>query len=75
MSKYRLTEQHPTFKKVDALFAFLEQHGLVIERSYEGLRILDTELDQVFELRDADDGQPIQDVPCTFEFKLVYDKD
>jgi len=67
----RLTKKHPLSIKIDKLFAFLEENKLCIERSYDGVLIYDHETELTVKVLDSDDDQPIQDLPSSFEYKLI----
>ena len=78
MATYRLKPEHPVSKKIDKLFAFLEQEGLTISHSYDGLRISDSETGRNYEIKDIEaefsDGN-LCDYPAQFEYKIVFEKE
>jgi histidinol phosphatase-like PHP family hydrolase len=73
MAIYRLKREHPDAKKVDELFRFLEKNNITLEFNSYGTII--TINDKEYELKDNEDGRPLDTIPPSFEYKLTFNKE
>lgn len=75
--RLKANSSHPTFKKVQRLIGLLENAQLELEWVDGCLKVRDVEYCVTFDLVREDeqcDGDPINDLPPTFEYKLTRDK-
>lgn len=73
--RLKANPEHPTYRKVERLIAFLEHIKLDMEWVNGALKIRDQEFCVAYDLVTADDGRVQTDMPPTFEFKLTRDKE
>lgn len=75
MARFRLTENHPTYKKFSQLCAKAEELGLSLQFYHNRCVLTDAEVkDKDFLITEVDDGQDISEFPPTFEYKLTFEK-
>jgi hypothetical protein len=69
----RLTDKHPTSKKVDKLLGLLEELNLEIHIGpYDTVCIVDKEnCENNIYMRDNESSEPVSSIPPMFEYKLV----
>lgn len=75
--RLKANSTHPTYKKVERLIGLLENAKLELEWVDGSLKVRDVELCVTFDLVREDeqcDGEPISDLPPTFEYKLTREK-
>jgi hypothetical protein len=76
MALKRITDKHPFMQKINALYEYMDTHGIAIEYGGAGgLTLVDTQNDQSFWLRDADTGEAEPVFPSGVEFKLTFEDD
>jgi len=76
MATYRLKENHPTYKKVEKVFALAEKLGISFYYTRAGyMMVADSSQDAEFFLSDVDSDLPCETIPHHVEFKLTYEKD
>lgn len=73
--KLKANPTHPTYRKVERLIAFLEHIKLDMEWVDGALKIRDQEFCVAYDLVTDDGDRPQTDMPPTFEFKLIRDKE
>ena len=77
VSRYlKLKDNHPTMVKLNKLYDLAEELGISISfgqhRSFVNDRDRDDKLPPLV-IEDTDNGEPIQEWPPVFEFKVIYD--
>lgn len=75
--RLKANPSHPTYQKVALLIEFLEKANLELEWVEGALKVRDTKYCVAFDLVRQDeqcDGEPISDLPPTFEYKLTREK-
>jgi hypothetical protein len=70
---WRLKREAAEFKHLDEFFSIMEKMGISI--AFGSYSTLVTINGKEFELRDAEDGRQIDELPPSFEYKLTFDKD
>ena len=69
-----ITDKHPFMKKVNALYEYMEDNGIVIiGNSNDGLNIVDTINNKTYHLRDISNNEISSVFPSGTEFKLTYE--
>lgn len=69
-----ITDEHPFMKRVNALYQYMEDNNIVIDRNLSGgLNIIDTTNDKSYHLRDTDSSEMSPVFPSGVEFKLTYE--
>jgi len=76
MKTFKLSENHPTMKKMDELNEFMEKLGLSFSITRLGsILVNDNEWpDKVLEIVDLENNTPITSLPSEFEYKIIYQK-
>lgn len=76
MMRRVITDEHPFMKRVNALYQYMEDNNIVIDRNLSGgLNIIDTTNDKSYHLRDIDSSEMSPVFPSGAEFKLTYEKE
>lgn len=66
----KLQEGHPSFKKMEALFQYMEENGIQLFPNAQST--LNCSVDgQNFLLADTDNGENVVDFPPAFEYKMT----
>jgi len=78
MATKRLTDQHPTYKKLVQLQDLADSLGIRISFNPYNTTVYDFELKKEFELKDIEDiryshCEEIREFPYPMEWKLIYD--
>lgn len=74
MLKLKANPEHPTYKKLEWIIAFLESIKVEFEWIDKRLVIRDNQHAVFFDVVHNDSGDPITDLPPIFDYKLVRDK-
>lgn len=70
----RLTENHPTWQKVEKIFALMEELGITIERNNYYTTITDKDHPEVeFMLKDSDSSEMLDLFPPFMEYKIIIE--
>jgi hypothetical protein len=76
MPAYKLKENHPLHRKVEALFQYLEDNKLSIFVARHELYIEDeTKQYPTVKLTDNESSEGMTEMPANLEWKLTYRKD
>jgi hypothetical protein len=75
MPQYKLNEDHSFHQKVDKLYDFMQENGIMLDIFHDGMVVIDTDSGEHYKLRCYDTGERIQNFPTGFEYKLTITKE
>ena len=73
--EYRLTEKHQFQQKMDKLYDFMQENGIMLDIFHDGLVAIDTDSGEHYKLRCLDTGERLNSFPTGFEYKLTFTKE
>ena len=75
MAKYKLTDKHPLWKKLQNVWDVMEKEGIQLYVDRYGILHMLHE-DQEYDIVDSEEpSQPVDPLPPSFEYKVVFEKD
>jgi len=69
-----LTDKHPFMDKVNKLYDFMEENGIIIIGGAGVLHIIDSENSKNYRLKGKDSSEYIDQFPTLVEFKLTFEE-